>query len=59
LNNSKGRGLTGNFGLQKGELPKLSLYCPLDEEDSIPGSGKPTDNEDAEATIKHKEILIL
>jgi len=33
--------------LQKGALPKLSLYCPLDEEDSIPGSGKPTDDEDA------------
>jgi len=36
LNNNKGRGLTGNFGLQKGELPKLSLYCPLDEADGHP-----------------------
>jgi len=29
-------GLTGNLDLQKEELPKLSLYCPLDEEDGHP-----------------------
>ena len=45
---------TGNLSLQKGELPKSSLYCLLLKEDSVPGSGKPTGVDGSEATIKHK-----
>jgi len=35
------QGETGNLGLQKGELPKLLCIVSF-QEDSIPGSGKPT-----------------
>jgi len=45
--------------LQKGELPKSSLYCLLLKEDSVPGSGKPTGVDGGEATIKHKRKLIM
>jgi len=31
----------GNLGLQKGELPKL-LRIVFSQENSVPGSGKPT-----------------
>jgi len=31
----------GNFGPQKGELPKL-LHSVFSQEDSVPGSGKST-----------------
>jgi len=50
---------TGNLSLQKGELPKSSLYCLLLKEDSVPGSGKPTGVDGGEATIKHKRKLIM
>jgi len=35
------QGNTGNWGLQKGELPKL-LRIVFSQENSVPGSGKPT-----------------
>ena len=35
------QGDTGNWGLQKGELPKL-LRIVFSQENGVPGSGKPT-----------------
>jgi len=49
--------LTDNFDLQKGELTSFLCIVILMKKMDIPGSGKPTANKDAKATIKCKEKL--
>jgi len=50
---------TGNLSLQEGELPKFSLYLSSLEKTDVPGSGKLTDVDGGEATIKHNRKLII
>jgi len=56
-NDNKGKGLTGNFDLQKGQLPSFLCIVSFMKKIGIPGSVKPTANEDAKARIKCKENL--
>jgi len=49
----------GNFGLQKGELPKSSLYCLLSRTWVSQGQGSLQMMIGSKATIKHKRKLIM
>jgi len=44
--------------LQKGALPKLSLYCPLSRRRTSQGQGSLQMMMNNELTIKHKENLL-
>jgi len=52
-------GKTGNLFLQEGELPKFSLYCLLLRRQASQGQGSLQMLIDAEATIKHKKLIMI